>query len=83
MVRFDLAGRRKDHEKVFLMSDHRSYQEPTTLFHRNDYHTVVKMTKAVFKTNFKYEASSGIYRNLTDITWEKLREVATIETFKV
>jgi len=31
------------------MQNNRSYKKPTTIFHRNDFHTVVKIPKAVFK----------------------------------
>ena len=41
------------------------------------------MTKDVFKANFKYENLSGIYRNLTGITWDELNKIAFIKTFKL
>jgi hypothetical protein len=76
MITFEKAGK-FDYslEPVFLMSSQRKYKKET-IFHRNDFHTIIKIPKDVFKKYFKYEAFSGIYRttlkqyqlyNLTDI----------------
>ena len=81
--RFELAGYRPDNDKVFLLSHHRKYADSTTIFHRNDYHTIVRMSKDVLKKNFKYERSTGIYRNLTGITWGMLKKVADVETIDI
>lgn len=83
MIRFDLAGVRKHTDRVFLTTEHRSHKEPTTLFHRNDYHTVLKMTKEVFNTYFKFNPSTYIYDNLTGITWQELGGIADMNVFRV
>ena len=82
-VQFELAGKRSGVGTVFLTSDHRVYKPQTTVFHRNDYHTIVKMSMDVFKTNFKYDRLSGIYTNLTNITWDALDKIAFICSFKL
>lgn len=80
MKRFELAGKRKDNEPVFLMSLHRTYKANQTIFHHNNYHTVVHIPNNVFKEHFKYNHSSGIYVNLTGMVWAELRRVADIKT---
>ena len=83
MVRFNVAGKQKPYDKVFLTSRHRSYKKVDTIFHRNDYHTEIKMDKEVFKTNFKFNKSTWIYDNLTKITWKELEEIADIYVYVV
>ena len=65
------------------MSKQRSYKESNTIYHNNDYHTTLKMSKEVFKTNFKFNKSTWIYDNLTNITWEELKKMADIQVEKV
>ena len=81
MKRFELAGKRKANEQVFLMSEHRCYNQNRPIFHKNDYHTIVKIPDNIFKTHFRYKHSNGIYENLTKITWKELDKVANIEVY--
>ena len=83
MVRFELAGRYKDGEYVFLTSKHRKYKKQNTIYHRSDYHTIVEMDEEVFKNNFIFSRHTHIYRSPTRITWGRLREVADIKTYKI
>ena len=82
-IRFELAGKRRKSEQVFLMSDHRKHKINKTIFHRNDYHTVVIIPHDVFKENFSFNRSTYIYDNLTGITWHELEKVADIEVIKL
>jgi len=74
IVRFELAGKRKNNEEVFLMPMHRKYKIERTIWHKNDYHTVLEIPKEVYKKNFKYNPSTGLYENLTGITWKEMKE---------
>jgi len=82
-VQFELAGKRDAGSVVFLTSNHRVYKAQSTIFHRNDYHTIVKMSVDVFKANFKYDRLSGIYRNLANITWNALGKITFVCSFKI
>jgi len=79
-IRFDLAGLRKANDKVFLTCDYRTYGALGTIFHRNDFHTTVKIDNETFHKHFKYESFTGIYRNITRITWDEMKKIATVET---
>lgn len=79
----DYAGSYHNPEYVFLTSGCRSYKLRHTIFHRNDYHSVIRIPVDVFRANFRYEAHSGVYRNLNKITWEELKKIASVETFRL
>lgn len=78
-VFFEKAGKVKDNERVFLMSNNRKYTKNGAIYHRNDFHTKITIPTKEFRKYFKYETSSGIYRN--GLTWGELKKIASIETF--
>jgi len=82
-IQFEIAGKRKDNEIVFLMSNQRVYKQRATIFHRNDFHTIIKIDNKIFKKLFKYERFSGIYKNMTGIKWEEFKKIADIKTIKL
>ena len=75
-ARFELAGTIKTKEKCFLTTKNRYYNKNHTIFHRNDWHTVIEIPIEVFKKYFTYERFSGIYQ--TFLTYELLIEVGGI-----
>lgn len=84
-VIFDIAGCRKESDVVFITCRHRRrvYSSTITIYHRNDYHTVVRIKRSIMTVNFLYEADTGIYRNIHNITWDELRKIADVELYKV
>lgn len=81
-LRFELAGRRKDNEAVFLMSMHRMRGD-RMITHRSDYHTVLEIRRKTFNKHFKFNYSNYIYDNLTGITWKEIKEIAHVELWFV
>ena len=75
-ARFELAGKLKVKEKCFLTTKDRYYNKNHTIFHRNDWHSVVEIPIEVFRKYFTYERFSGIYQ--TSLTYELLIEVGGI-----
>ena len=80
-VRFELAGKINNYEKVFLMSNNRKYNKNSGIFHRNRFHTIVEIPKNIFERFFMFDRSSNIYR--TELTWGELKKIASIETFEL
>jgi hypothetical protein len=73
---FLLAGDRtrlsSQNDTVFLQSSHRVKKDPklVTLYHRNDYSTVLRFPNKFFKENFHFERASSIYH--TKLTWKDI-----------
>lgn len=80
MKRFEFAGNRvkRENECVFMTSENRIYKVHRTIFHRNDYHTILCISDSEFKKHFKYNISTGIYDNLTSITWSEISKIAEV-----
>lgn len=74
---FELPGKIRDNEVVFLTSKQRKYKEGETVYHRNNIHNRVRVPMPIFKEHFKYERSSGIYR--TKLRWGTLRHIPNVE----
>jgi hypothetical protein len=83
MVQFEVAGKRNDDDIIFLTYSHRVYKTQSTVFHRNDYHTVLRMNDVVFKKNFRYNRLSGVYKNLTNITWGEIKKIADVNIYQL
>ena len=80
MKRFEFAGNqlKRNNERVFMTSENRIYKVPRTIFHRNDYHTILRISDNEFKKHFKYNISTGIYDNLKGITWGEIVKIAEV-----
>ena len=70
---FAKAGTFYDEERVFFQSRSRQKSAKYTIYHRNDNTTEWAIPIDIFKRNFKYERSSGIYR--TELTYGALKEI--------
>jgi hypothetical protein len=79
-VNFLQAGRRSEDDVIHLYSSQRGAFKNDTIFHNNDYSTVLRIPRWVMRENFKYEAKSGCYVNLTGITYKNLRKLVTLGT---
>jgi hypothetical protein len=78
-IRFEIAGKpRGENERVFLTSKNRVRKQNNVIYHRNDYHTTITMTKEYFNNNFNFNFSTWIYE--TDLKWKDLKENTIIET---
>lgn len=78
-VRFEFAGKVNLQETPFLTSKNRRKKEGMTIFHRNEYHTVLLIPLDAFRAVFSYERFTGIYR--TSATYHELTALgAKIET---
>lgn len=81
-VRFEFAGSVNLQETPFLTSRDRRKKAGMTIFHRNDYHTVLLIPLGVFRAVFSYDRWSGIYR--TSATYRELVALgAKIETLEL
>lgn len=72
-VIFCLAGKReKPHHPVILFSKQREYRQKFTIFHRNDFSTILEIPIDFFKKHFAYDRWAGIYR--TSLTWKDVEK---------
>ena len=61
-VRFEFAGKVNLQEIPFLTSRNRRKRAGETIFHRNDFHTVLLIPVDVFRACFEYARHTGVYR---------------------
>ena len=60
---FAKAGYFDDKDEVFLSSRARQKTRNYTIYHRNAYTTEIIIPQDVFKANFVFDRSAGVYRN--------------------
>lgn len=78
-VIFEKAGKLNDKEDVFLMSRQRKYKHDQTIFHNNDYHTLVTIPLLFFKQHFKYDHKTRTYKN--NLKWSELKDKGFTSTY--
>lgn len=61
-MRFEFAGKVNLHEIPFLTSRDRRKRAGETVYHRNDFHTILLIPVDVFRAAFEYDRFSDIYR---------------------
>ena len=71
-VYFACAGKFKDGEKVWLSSKQRKYSPKWSIFHRNEYETVIEMPHDIYNELFNYDQTYGSY-TANGMTWGELR----------
>lgn len=76
-VIFARAGYYNDSDEVFLTSRSRQKKLNYTIYHRNDYKTEIIIPQDVFKANFEYDRSTGIYRN--SLTYGQLKALPGVK----
>lgn len=78
-VYFHVAGKVKDRENLFLTTEsrHNSLHDAMRVFHRNDYHTVLRIEYPAFKEHFAFDRHAGIYRN--NLTYGQARSIPGIQ----
>ena len=70
-VRFEIAGRIDNLDAApFLTSRNRRKKSGMTIFHRNEYTTIIMIPDWTLKKYFKYNRYSGVY--FTNLTWREL-----------
>lgn len=58
-IKFEYAGIRHENEFVFLTSKHRKITK--TIFHRNRYHSEIRIPAEFLKEHFKFNRFTGAY----------------------
>ena len=71
------AGLRQNWDEIFVTSRHRKNSGNYTIFHHNDSTTEFRIPADVFKANFRFERSSGIYR--TKLSFGDLRAIQGVK----
>lgn len=71
---FLVAGRRKLTDKVFLQS--KNVFNGGTIFHRNDFSTLIRLPWPFYRKHFIFERSTGIYR--TELTYGEIQQFITV-----
>ena len=76
-VIFAKAGTFEDNDGVFLSSRTRQNNRNYTIYHRNNYTTEIIIPPNVFKANFVFDRSAGIYRN--NLTYGQLKALPGVK----
>lgn len=74
---FVRAGTFKDSDKVYFTSHHRKKNLSYCIYHRNDYTTKCIIPQKVFKENFTFDRSTGVYHN--QLTYEQLKALPGVK----
>lgn len=76
-VNFLQAGRRLNDDVICLYSNQRAAAKSSTIFHENDYSTVLKLPTYIMKENFRYNAKVGRYDNFTRLKYGDVKKWTT------
>ena len=76
-VIFAKAGWYNSSDEVFLTSHTRQKKLNYTIYHRNDYTTEIVIPADIFKANFAFDRSTGIYRN--NLTYGQLKALPGVK----
>lgn len=74
---FARAGTFKDSEKVYFNSCCRKKSLSYGIYHNNDYTTEFLIPQKVFKENFTFDRSAGVYRN--HLTYGQLKALPGVK----
>lgn len=75
-ILFEKAGKPKKTRTIFLTSENRRYKEGASIFHRNDFHTHLRMPIDFYKNHFSFERWTGIYR--THLSWNDVMDFCEV-----
>jgi len=79
MKHFLLAGTYQDSDRVYLTASHRQAAKGGTVFHRNDYSTLLDIPNEFYKEHFAFNRSTFIYE--TTLRWKDVRQYCEVITY--
>lgn len=71
---FLIAGKRQDTDQIFLTS--KSVYKGGTIFHNNNFSTLIKLPLDFYKKYFTFDRSTNIYR--TKLKFQDIKRFCTI-----